>query len=38
MEKGYTLVELIICVGMLGVMVLIGFGIYAIIHFLMKFW
>ena len=37
-QNGYTIVELITCVFMLGVLALVGWGIYAAIHFILKFW
>lgn len=37
-QKGYTLVELITGIFALAVMVGIGFGIYAAVHFILKFW
>lgn len=37
-QQGYTLVELIISVGMIAVVALIGLAIYAVIHFVGKFW
>ena len=35
---GYTLVELIILIGMIGTLTLIGVGIYVAIHFIGKYW
>lgn len=37
-QNGYTLTELATCIFILGVFILIGFGIYAAIHFIIKFW
>ena len=37
-QLGYTLTELITVVVALGVLTLVGFGIYAAIHFITKFW
>lgn len=37
-QKGFTVVELIITI-FAGLMVIgVGFGLYAIIHFIAKFW
>lgn len=38
MQKGYTLAELLISIVGLAILALIGLGIYAAIHFIMKFW
>jgi len=37
-QKGYTLVELIIFIGLLGGIALGCFGIYVLWHFIAKFW
>jgi prepilin-type N-terminal cleavage/methylation domain-containing protein len=37
-QQGFTLSELISCVFLLGFLALVGFGIYAAIHFILKFW
>ena len=36
--QGYTLVELLIAIFGVGVLCLAGFAIYALIHFIAKFW
>lgn len=37
-QFGHTLVELIQCFIILGILTGIGFGIYAVIHFINKVW
>jgi hypothetical protein len=35
---GYTLVEIVILIGMIGILTLFGALIYVSIHFLLKYW
>jgi len=37
-KKGFSLIELIICIGGLLSLLLLAFIIYIGIHFIMKFW
>ena len=37
-QKGFTIVELIICLGGLVVVGVVGFFAYAGIHYVLKFW
>ena len=37
-QTGYTIAELIISIFALIVLALLGWGIYAAIHFILKFW
>lgn len=37
-QNGYTLFELIVSVAMLCALALVGWLIYAVIHFIIKFW
>ncbi len=37
-QHGYTLVELITVIFAFAVLALVGWGIYAAIHFILKFW
>jgi len=38
MNKGYTLIELIICVSIIFIIPVVGSLIYIIGHFICKFW
>jgi len=37
-QTGYTLTELITVVFAFGIIVLVGFGLYAAVHFIAKLW
>lgn len=37
-QKGFTLLELLICIFGICVIIGAGFAIYAAVHFVLKFW
>ena len=36
--KGYTLIELLIVIALIGTVAVGGFGLYVLWHFISKFW
>lgn len=37
-NKGYTIVEVFIAIAIISILILMGFGIWAAVHFISKYW
>jgi prepilin-type N-terminal cleavage/methylation domain-containing protein len=37
-DGGFTLIELIVSLACLSIIVLLGFFVYSVIHYILKFW
>jgi Tfp pilus assembly protein PilE len=37
-QRGFTLIELVLCVWIPFVIAVVGVGLYVLIHFIAKFW
>ncbi len=37
-QRGWTLIELLICIALIGVLVVVGTVCYVAYHFITKFW